>query len=416
MRPSALLAFRGLAARIHPQIGLTARESSRLLNSLKASFRDQLDQAYPYNDNKAKDKAKHVTAPQPQSHDPYRLPVAADDHLSSILNDPSLLGAQYNGNTDFWKLFRDALDTEHPLTVLDRYNVNAAALPGVVRLCLASFLDSLSAMSPESARAKVISQTAGSRALPCLLTQGGTLRLSCGPDRIIGQVASLLAIEGKDTQLWEALSRTIATRASFDFGIVRFAVNGLVSSHLSARGGRNAELALTTYMRAIRAVPPEKHTETLSSSNRLLLARLTSLDDPALSKRYASLYSQFVTAFKRIETDKDRLITGVAALALHHPVEPRPAAALRVLRTWDKYDPRTTSRFIHQIARLVTLLESHGLHDDAAWVIDFARQRATDRTDDGTLPAPTASTSIRSAQQTNDFATRDWEWKSLLPT
>jgi len=86
MRVSPPLTLKALASRIHGQLPLNARESDKLLDLLKTSFRTQLDKVHPTQDARSSPPSSRLRAvPPPQS-----AFLSATRNIDAMVNNPLL--------------------------------------------------------------------------------------------------------------------------------------------------------------------------------------------------------------------------------------------------------------------------------------------------------------------------------------
>jgi len=155
MKGSAIVqSLKSLAAKFHPQLPLSQRESQRLLTALTTSFRKHLDEAHPRHDQKVSsdspDSIGNGTGSTARGL-PSSSAALADKHLASVLTNPLLARAQSAtqslSNHDRVLAEIQADRTRDPIAILEEYHAKGAATIQIATLCLREALDRLHQIS-----------------------------------------------------------------------------------------------------------------------------------------------------------------------------------------------------------------------------------------------------------------------------
>lgn len=160
MKGSAIVqSLKSLAAKFHPQLPLSQRESQRLLTALTTSFRKQLDEAHPRHDQKVSSdspgKVGDGTGSIARSLHSSSAALA-DKHLASVLTNPLLAQAQNPkqllSNHDRVLAEIQADRTRDPIAILEKYHSKGAATIQIANSCLREALNRLGQIPEEKQR------------------------------------------------------------------------------------------------------------------------------------------------------------------------------------------------------------------------------------------------------------------------
>ncbi|KAF4553763.1 Hypothetical protein D9617_6g094960 [Elsinoe fawcettii] len=188
MKSTSVRSISQFASKIHPQIALTRTESKRLLDSLKTSFRYQLDAAHEVQDGQA--SKQHRSA---LNH--------AERHVASVLTNPLLATSQIG------QPHKLSNDNRHPIDVFNDCAANGTASLEIASQCLSAFHRSLRSLTSEQKRAEIARHQPGSKVLQWLwatgLAQSEALVVA---QRLVSSVVALLLREGKEETIWKWLA------------------------------------------------------------------------------------------------------------------------------------------------------------------------------------------------------------------
>jgi len=155
---SVFYGFKSFADKLHAQLPLNQKESSRLLTALTSSFRKQLDEAHP---TRAPDESSSKSAFGSGSpvikQNLHSSAALADNHLASMLANPLLAQrtAQTKAEKDYLAA-KSALEKnagKDPVKLLEEYQEVNRANVSIAYLCLLTFHNSIKDL-PEEARKK----------------------------------------------------------------------------------------------------------------------------------------------------------------------------------------------------------------------------------------------------------------------
>jgi len=160
MKGSAIAqSLKSLAAKFHPQLPLSQKESQRLLTALTTSFRKQLDEAHPRHDQKVSSDSpvKIGDGAGSTARGLHSSSAAlADRHLASVLTNPLLAQAQSpkQSLSDHDRVLAEiqADRTRDPIAILEAYHAKGAATIQIASSCLREALDRLRQIPDEKQR------------------------------------------------------------------------------------------------------------------------------------------------------------------------------------------------------------------------------------------------------------------------
>ena len=161
--------LKSLAAKLHPQLPLSPKESQRLLTALTSSFRRQLEDAHPRKVKEAEDRPLQA-AGGALKHALHTSSVAlADRHLASVLTNPLLSKDHRVAKPSLdYETAKQELEQDpdkDPVAVLEEYHAKGAATLLIAELCLRIFRARLVPLTPEDRQATMTKYQAGVRTL-----------------------------------------------------------------------------------------------------------------------------------------------------------------------------------------------------------------------------------------------------------
>ena len=214
MRGSGVVqSLKSLAAKLHPQLPLSPKESQRLLTALTSSFRQKLDEAHPprAQDEDARPKLDQGRGLNSGHHALHTSSVAfADKHLATVLTNPLL------AKSDGAKKPALSLETakrelqqnpdRDPISILEEYQEKGAATIPIANFCLRAFIDSLVELSVESRQEKLTNTDAGRRTLQWLWTSKLFETDEFADNRaLMGAIVTMTLAENRERFLWSWL-------------------------------------------------------------------------------------------------------------------------------------------------------------------------------------------------------------------
>ena len=408
--------FQGLkswAAKFHPQLPLSQRESQRLLTALTSSFRRQLeDTSAPSGSDESRPKLPRTDAPKTGSQGLHSsAALFADKHLASVLTNPLLARDPGPRKPDYAtvKVTLQKNPGKHPIELLEEYQASGHADITIAVACLEHFLKSLENLSKEERASAVRSASAGKRVLLWVWNHKiYELELFSTDKRLAQMMVPLVVEEGADDYIWEWLQVDHATthvserprrspsdaKTTWDYyqwkGVV---VRQLVTAY-SNNGSESLDDALKTYFRAVE----------LKCSGDIPLAGAMQYVYGALKHEHTRRQATDITLYDRftLEVGSDRFLghgsspaiatLPVCWLHLLHPRQPFPGLAFQLLRrtfhpteawpTWRPLrnyieSPRLASEeqsYYTFFKLTIVELQDVQRNDDAEWVHALARK------------------------------------------
>lgn len=207
MRASGVVqGFKSLAAKLHPQLPLSNKESQRLLTALNASFREKLDEAHPpFGPAPGESIKRHGGVTRSDANATHSSASYADKHLASVLTSSLFIT---DGNPlDYTSAKLTLAKDPHkdPIELLEEYHAQGAATIAIAELCLQHFKKSMSSLQLEEEVEKVRAQEPGRRVFIWFLESGLYLR----PDEyrrsydFMKLVVRYLFQEGREHVIWD---------------------------------------------------------------------------------------------------------------------------------------------------------------------------------------------------------------------
>ncbi|KAJ9621204.1 hypothetical protein H2203_007255 [Taxawa tesnikishii (nom. ined.)] len=402
MKNSTAQAFRSVASKIHPQVGLTSRESQRLLNALTASFRQHLDSEHP--DVLTHSEKSIATAAG--GHAVLQSSTSsADRHLASILTNPLLARPPANKASAIAQLNNGR---KHPIKVFEDCVSTGAATTDIAKLCLDSFRKSLTGVSPEEAQKQIQELDGGARVLRWIWAndQEETLRMT-GDTVFIDNLTYFLVREKRENVIWELLTAELTGMES---------ANQTLQSIKEAQKWRGVWLralvkaewgkseAMKAFLQAFETVSTAPASSSLrhlplTPAGAYLTQRLAAVkwNEPVPSA-VVSLYDRFTQSVSSWDTAPNvSALYKIAKLQLNHPTNSSARAALSFIRELKQSidhpflrpsTPKQKSNVLMFFFNTVQLLHKQGQNGDASWVMEFMREHFSEELlDDQRVPA-----------------------------
>ena len=208
--------LKSLAAKIHPQLPLTTRESQQLLTALTSSFRQHLDQAHPTVTNGDGVENPESGSASTSRTDAFPSSTACTDkHLASILTSPLLSRDRKEDGPEGWDMVAKAELLEEyandPVRLLEDYQSRGIATLSNAELCLESLKTSMATMAPNERLEKARETKAGQRVYTWL-QQNDLFKslVTIDKSRFINLMVYFLVCERDEDLLWEWLTLDLA--------------------------------------------------------------------------------------------------------------------------------------------------------------------------------------------------------------
>ena len=209
MKGSAVFqGFKDFVSKLHPQLPLTPKESSRLLTALTSSFRRQLDEAHP---RVAADTAKSpLLGAKKGAHSLHSSATLADKHIASVLTSP-LLSREHKvskADRDYANIKLQLQNDEgkDPVALLEEAHEKGVATIEIAALCLGHYKASLDRLPQVAALKQIREVEPGRRTLRWLWESGMyTQEAFVEKHEFAESMTYFLLIEGHEPILWEWL-------------------------------------------------------------------------------------------------------------------------------------------------------------------------------------------------------------------
>ncbi|OHE98164.1 hypothetical protein CORC01_06532 [Colletotrichum orchidophilum] len=309
---------------IHQPLPLSSRESQKLLNVLKASFRKNLDKEHGYAPEIGDLSAAKATSSthSSSSRDTHRRPT--DQHLRSILSNPLFKsGAQLSSVPSATP--RDPMDVFDD--AVSRGMMTRKAATGCLKTKRMQILQS-SALSVQDS---MMASTAGLRVVQWLRSSGQERTLDfLGDQNLTRELIPFMVAEGLEEVAWSWADRTIRGEGPAD---ERGKVVGALVAHLVAAKAnvedRNLDTAFSAILRAESTWKAESQLPRILLSPFLVLSWQSTVEAWKRPQPSTPLFDSFVGTANYILHPRLHL----AHLDLHHPTNPSHEKALVYLNT-----------------------------------------------------------------------------------
>ncbi|KAK8192728.1 hypothetical protein M8818_007900 [Zalaria obscura] len=391
MKTSAVQAFRNIVSKIHPQVGLTERESQRLLNALTSSFKDQLDEKHPDVSTSRKPLPSAITQlPQPPTSSTER-------HLASVLTNPLLASVPTRRSSAISQLQTGQV---HPVKVFEECVSSGSATVEIAILCLEAFLKSLATKTAQEYQHQIKEMAAGARTLRWMWsTDLEKILHRADRARLFDYLVLFLVKENRDEAVWELLTtetnspsteslKAISQAQKWRNDLLLSLMRAHCRSHKSKEKGQvNALLAFLNALDIKASAPANSplHHLNLAPAGTYLVNRsehFSRMDSGRWA--FCGLYDRFIKSVPQWSTAPGgSALHKQAILYLRHPYAPSASSALSFIQLLKAspdhplLHPSTQQqkwKVLSFFFDTVQLLQKQGFADDAAWVIEFMRQ------------------------------------------
>ncbi|WPH02127.1 Hypothetical protein R9X50_00498200 [Acrodontium crateriforme] len=435
MKGSAVvLGLKSFADKLHAQLPLSQRESSRLLAALTGSFRRHLDEVHPvkaHEDDKLKKTA--ASGLVANKHALLSSATLADRHLSDVLTNP--LFNRQPGPRKSTKAERDLAQAKEdlendpgkdPIALLEEYHQDERATVAIATLCLQAFDTSLKGLQTAKLRHKAFETVQPARRT-LLWLFGQRIHETAEFANDSGQFKQLLTYlameEGLEEQLWAllkadvALSNVVFKKPNLSDEqklAIQYSWKGSILSSMIRYKWLSPEYetlddAIDLLLEAHKLqqnAPPNSHLR-MFSMQRPVFSIYLAINNFAVGKGLLDMEKydhcmdmvQFWSMNGPIDSFVDRCYK--ATLSLCHPIHPRSDPSLQLWRQAvppkdPSSPPSTTSgpaRFWYDIIKwpvgheqrkrwhsslmwLVYVLRKDGQQKDADWALSVAERVA----------------------------------------
>ncbi|KAF3800944.1 hypothetical protein GCG54_00010218 [Colletotrichum gloeosporioides] len=316
-----LSSFKKAISSIHQPLPLSSRESQKLLNVLKTSFRQNLDKEHGWTPETAESPASQTTANKPTPHNAHHRPT--DRHLRTILSNPLFKNSEKPAKLPLTSP-RDPMDVFEEAAA--RGMMTRKAATGCLRATRKQILES-SVISLHDAMADSM---AGSQVLQWLRSSGQERTLEFLADKpFVFELSQFLVAEGLEEVQWTWAERMVRGEGPEDPNSV--IVGSLVANLVKAKSNMYDESLDTAYSAMLRA---DQTWKTDAQRRNILLAPWHVLSWRSTVEAWkrplpsAALFESFVGTANHIHRP---LKIDRAHLDLHHPVNPSHQRAVGFL-------------------------------------------------------------------------------------
>ncbi|KAK6213700.1 hypothetical protein QIS74_09702 [Colletotrichum tabaci] len=307
---------------IHQPLPLSSKESKKLLNVLKTSFRQNLDREHGYGPESAESSASKTASKQGSaSHNEHRRPT--DRHLRAILSNPLFKSSVQPDNAVL-------ANPRDPMDVFDeavsRGMMTRKAATGCLRTKRQKILQS-SALSVQDA---MRASSTGLRVIQWLRSSGAERTLDFLADRrFVSELIPFMVAEGLEEVAWGWADRMVRGEGPKEESskIVGSLVTSLVldKSHVDS----NLDTAFSTILRADATWKADPQLPQILLRPWRLLSWQSTVDAWKRPPPSFALFESYVETANHIQKP---LRLDRAHLALHHPTSPSYEGALRFIQ------------------------------------------------------------------------------------
>jgi len=323
-----------LAAKLHPQLPLTPRESQQLLTLLTTSFRAQLDRAHPTQDRQAPKTAGRSNVQRSPS--PTRAPsshASATQHIDSILTNPLFAVKPRRTTSDpaAVDVLRDPVGW-----FIDQIASGSATLPKVA-MCL-----DLLEIAPETSSRLYNGKTRASVVAEWLRVSGVDISRDfvsshaskpAFPHKAMERLVNMLFAEGEAAAPWRWFIRPQEQRVketNLDVKTIATFRQLLLRNMVVTQANRNLGDGLAVFMQALRMAEVEgleSSYAVLRPAGAHLVNRIVATPDHGLDLQ---LYQTFLLSSQQWLGNWSQAVESM--LWLHHPTKPNASPALNYVR------------------------------------------------------------------------------------
>ncbi|KDN65313.1 hypothetical protein CSUB01_05295 [Colletotrichum sublineola] len=365
---------------IHQPLPLSSKESKKLLDVLKTSFRQNLDKEHGYAPENADSSVSKATSQRSSpSHNPHHRPT--DRHLRAILSNPLFKSGIQPNNVAF-ATPRDPMDVFDE--AVSRGMMTRKAATGCLRTKRQQILQSSALSVPDA----MMASSAGLRVVQWLRSSGMERTLDFLRDpHFVHELVPFMVAEGLEEVAWMWADRVVQGEGQVEENSK--IVGSLVASLVAAKSDvmdRNLDTAFSALLRADatwRSVPEQ---------SRILLPpwRVLSWQSTVEAwKRPLPSAGLFESYFRTANHIRRPLRLDRAHLELHHPTKPNHESALKFLRDDRLCDLESNSnlaakglvaRVIYMGMDAVSHLTKLGRSDEAEGLLRLLQSRFSEET------------------------------------
>lgn len=311
---------------IHQPLPLSTKESQKLLNVLKTSFRQNLDKEHGWTSENAESTASQSSASQTHhskhsSRDSHRRPI--DRHLRSILSNP-LFKAGIRPNDVAFAAPRDPMDVFEEAAAKGMMTRKAAT--GCLRAKRQRILQS-SVLSVQDA---MKDSMAGLQVVRWLRSSGEERTLEFLTDNhLVYELSPFLVAEGLEEVAWEWADRMMRGEGPADLNSA--IVGSLISSLVTAKSNiedRNLDTAFSAIIRADQTWKASPQLPKILLRPWQVLSWRSTVEAWKRPLPSTPLFESFVGTANHIQRP---LKVDRAHLQLHHPTHPDHQPAVNFL-------------------------------------------------------------------------------------
>ncbi|KAK3294553.1 uncharacterized protein B0H64DRAFT_190160 [Chaetomium fimeti] len=338
-RSRPLGSLKDIFPRIHQPLPLNQRESQRLLETIKTSFRTQLDQEHGWISpgSSTVSRLTNSTPTQPKAAPAQpRHTRATDRHMHAVLNNPLFNNAAVAAS----KGSRKSLDAHKAI-------FEKAVSRGLVNLTTAhGFLIHINPVAPETSPSTANSSPrkpppnigAGLLVLQWLRSSGQERDFKFLSNRgFVRTLLPFLVAEGLDGVVWVWFKRLLKEHATTNtYTMARQLLRDFVAEKYS---GGDVESAFAAVLKADTMVREMKVPVGILQISWNWLAYHATTQSTGHMKLPTHLYDPFVAVGRDLHAKSAPLV--MALLNLQHPVDPSPSLAVELLssqRSWREKD------------------------------------------------------------------------------
>ncbi|OLN97051.1 hypothetical protein CCHL11_02096 [Colletotrichum chlorophyti] len=318
-----LSSFKSAIPSIHQPLPLSSRESQKLLNVLKTSFRQNLDKEHGWSPETAESSASNVSGKQPSfSHDSHRRPT--DRHLRAILSNPLFKSGVKPNNVAF-AAPRDPMDVFDE--AVSRGMMTRKAATGCLRTKRQQILQS-SALSVHDA---MLASQAGLRVVKWLRSSGEERTLDFLNDQsFVQELMPFMVAEGLEEVAWVWADRMIRGEGPSDehSKIVGSLLGTLVTAKSNVED-RNLDTAFSAVLRADQTWKADPQLPQILLRPWRVLSWRSTVEAWKRPLPSAAMFESYVGTVNHLRRPMriDR-----AHLELHHPTNPNHERAVQLLQ------------------------------------------------------------------------------------
>ncbi|KAF9871434.1 hypothetical protein CkaCkLH20_11081 [Colletotrichum karsti] len=311
---------------IHQPLPLSSKESQKLLNVLKTSFRQNLDKEHGWTTEDADTPTSKTPSSKHSARESsHRRPT--DRHLRSILSNPLFKSAVKSNDLAF-AAPRDPMDVFEEAAAKGMMTIKAAT--GCLRAKRQQILQS-SALSVHDA---IKDSMAGLQVVRWLRSSGEERTLEFLTDRhFVHELARFMVPEGLEEVAWEWAGRMMTGEGPADQNSV--VVGSLMSSLVAAKSSieeRNLDTAFSTMIRADQTWKANPQLPQILLRPWQVLSWASTVEAWKRPLPSTPMFESFVSTANHIQRP---LKVDRAHLQLHHPTHPDHQPAVKFLTGFD---------------------------------------------------------------------------------